>query len=1237
MTVPIRRRALLISSSYPADRSGETAPTEWSPLPFAKERTSELVDALTRLGYECEILLGPPTELVTQRVRAAIGEVGPEDVLLIHVLGHGYLSDRTGRLYLGAAETPGADLTGWPLLVEDAAHAPATLMLLDLDHAGAVVDAFDRTPTGSRAYRKVWIVAGCAANEMAYGGAFTSAVTASLRDIAGGTMDLDPLRPYVPLPTVVRQVARHLDRAAKAAGGFPQRLVSTSVDITETVTPAFFANPLFQPGAEPSHIEVGVDPLQEPGPPRPARQYAGFSADTTGGVDRLGFTADVDVLCDMIMAEEIKPPLSIGLFGDWGTGKSFFMRKMQARIAQLADLSTRARVEGQGSAYCASVCQVEFNAWHYVDANLWASLTGTILNRLADDLDTAAIGHALRDLPSIRNRRDELRIERDEVRHRLDEATQDLATAEPIGLREALTVDVVTERAKAEVGQALAKAGVPAEGVDLREAAGDLASTVGRFWFLMRRGRWSTRLVLAVLVAIVVLAPTAALTWLHGVLAVPAAALAPALLALLGLRRMVDRVKPALKLAEDVVRRVDERREEPIRARRESLRRLIERYEDEIRTVDARIKTLDRADSLRAFAADRRGCDDYRRHEGLVAVVRRDLEELSNRLANAPDIERIVLYIDDLDRCPPARVVEVLQAVNLLLAFRLFVVVVGADARWLIRSLQRHYREVLGSPDAGGEADHWASTPQNYLEKIFQLSINLRPMSDVAYRDLLCDELVLDVEDDAIGDGGPTTNGKAVAPSPQPQPSTPSPRRADVPANAALVEPRLIRMYAMTAGAVALGFTATGIHLVAQLVDGTLTCWDTRIRHSVGRSAQLSPGPVDAAVVASTGHVLAASARQLYLAHGVEQVSLGSRPISGPPASGPVRVALAPDGTRGAVSWWADGQQVAQLRRPDGAAPTVEAATAVPGTVVLLAPDWQLVQAGDDTVLARAPREGRTLVKHQHEARSATTDPQATTLATVDRLGTLRLWRVADDIELTVSPVELEPGNTLAAVRTAAISGTDLLAVIRGDEVLAWDLNQRRLVTRFTTPDSASQLAFSPDGRRLAVGLAQGSIAVYAIAEPDVPDLSARTLQLTRSERQSLVDMRPLISTPRSAKRLVNTYRLLRAGLTDEQLRRLRASDQTAVILLTAVLVGHPVQAPALLDELAAGTDEQSLGKLLARAHPRLHAAVRLVQDATPIPDGLTAYRRWASTVARFSFRTGHLVTPADPATRSDS
>ena len=79
-----------------------------------------------------------------------------------------------------------------------------------------------------------------------------------------------------------------------------------------------------------------------------------------------------------------------------------------------------------------------------------------------------------------------------------------------------------------------------------------------------------------------------------------------------------------------------------------------------------------------------------------------------------------MLYIDDLDRCSAKDVVKVLQAVNLLLTFKLFVVVIGVDGRWLEASLSSHYDRLLRSP-------------VEYLEKIIQLPFVLRPMSPDAY------------------------------------------------------------------------------------------------------------------------------------------------------------------------------------------------------------------------------------------------------------------------------------------------------------------------------------------------------------------------------------------------------------------------------------------------------------------------------------------------------------------------
>ena len=117
---------------------------------------------------------------------------------------------------------------------------------------------------------------------------------------------------------------------------------------------------------------------------------------------------------------------------------------------------------------------------------------------------------------------------------------------------------------------------------------------------------------------------------------------------------------------------------------------------------------------LAKFIQDRVESDDYRKHLGVLALVRHDFKKLSyyigeenKRLQSLSSIDeemgdeecrinRIVLYIDDLDRCPSEKVIQVLQAVHLLLAFPLFVAVVAVDARWVSGALQEQYGRLLG-------------------------------------------------------------------------------------------------------------------------------------------------------------------------------------------------------------------------------------------------------------------------------------------------------------------------------------------------------------------------------------------------------------------------------------------------------------------------------------------------------------------------------------------------------------
>lgn len=182
----------------------------------------------------------------------------------------------------------------------------------------------------------------------------------------------------------------------------------------------------------------------------------------------------------------------------------------------------------------------------------------------------------------------------------------------------------------------------------------------------------------------------------------------------------------------------------------------VEKSEEELRqATPARL--------LARFIQDRVESNDYRKHLGVLALIRDDFKKLSDLIQKDNSksdefqkleeeqidepcrINRIILYIDDLDRCQADKVIQVLQAVHLLLAFPLFVVVVAVDARWVSGALRERYGQLLGSSNQDdlqvSEETQIAATPLDYLEKIFQIPFWLSPMN-VAARQRMLEGLV---------------------------------------------------------------------------------------------------------------------------------------------------------------------------------------------------------------------------------------------------------------------------------------------------------------------------------------------------------------------------------------------------------------------------------------------------------------------------------------------------------------
>ena len=73
------------------------------------------------------------------------------------------------------------------------------------------------------------------------------------------------------------------------------------------------------------------DPLRPPD--LAAKQLiATFDPDSGNPPDSLHIDRYVDAFARVAASKDLKPPLSVGLFGDWGSGKSYFMDRVRERI-----------------------------------------------------------------------------------------------------------------------------------------------------------------------------------------------------------------------------------------------------------------------------------------------------------------------------------------------------------------------------------------------------------------------------------------------------------------------------------------------------------------------------------------------------------------------------------------------------------------------------------------------------------------------------------------------------------------------------------------------------------------------------------------------------------------------------------------------------------------------------------------------------------------------------------------
>ena len=98
---------------------------------------------------------------------------------------------------------------------------------------------------------------------------------------------------------------------------------------------------------------------------------------------------------------------------------------------------------------------------------------------------------------------------------------------------------------------------------------------------------------------------------------------------------------------------------------------------------------------------------------------------------------RLVVFVDDLDRCLPEKAIEVLEAIKLFLDAENCVFVLGLDQGVIARGIEMKYKE-LGEKQEGANQPHFTIEGIRYLEKIIQLpfqipQIESQDMSDFVH------------------------------------------------------------------------------------------------------------------------------------------------------------------------------------------------------------------------------------------------------------------------------------------------------------------------------------------------------------------------------------------------------------------------------------------------------------------------------------------------------------------------
>lgn len=143
----------------------------------------------------------------------------------------------------------------------------------------------------------------------------------------------------------------------------------------------------------------------------------------------------------------------------------------------------------------------------------------------------------------------------------------------------------------------------------------------------------------------------------------------------------------------------------------------------------SQLKPQDVADKLTGDGAEEFLKDIIKKNENEEVTIVREFRDDFKEMIDKSEIKKLVVIIDDLDRCTPDRLIENLEAIKLFLNVEKTAFIIGADPRIVRHAIELRYKtdsiENADDPDSRNKR-----IVSDYLEKLIQIPYHLPKLTD---------------------------------------------------------------------------------------------------------------------------------------------------------------------------------------------------------------------------------------------------------------------------------------------------------------------------------------------------------------------------------------------------------------------------------------------------------------------------------------------------------------------------